>query len=92
MRLAEWRKEQGYTQQQLADALGVNQCNISFWERAVDAVLPQPDFMRRIWTLSRGAVAPNDFYDLPPIDQLQLPGLAPADSAPLLADASLAGQ
>jgi hypothetical protein len=47
--------------------------------------MPQPDLMRRIYALTRGAVTPNDFYDLPAIDQLELPDLAPADSAPLFA-------
>jgi DNA-binding XRE family transcriptional regulator len=79
MRLAEWRKQEGYNQQQLADALGVTQPTISYVERANDPQMPQPDLMRRIYALTRGAVTPNDFYDLPPIDQLELPDLAAAD-------------
>jgi hypothetical protein len=35
--------------------------------------------MLKIWQLTRGLVGPNDFYDLPPIGQLELPiELAPA--------------
>jgi transcriptional regulator with XRE-family HTH domain len=92
MRLADWRKEQGYTQQQLADQLGVNQSAVSYWERSLNPYLPQPDAMRRIFALTRGAVSPNDFYDLPPIGQAELPDLAPDDSAPLLAEAGLGQQ
>lgn len=81
MRLVEWRREQGRTQQQVADALGVNQSAVSQWERANDPYLPSPDVMRRIYALTQGTVAPNDFYDLPPLGQLQL---AIETEAPLL--------
>jgi transcriptional regulator with XRE-family HTH domain len=82
MRLAEWRKQEGYDQQQLADALGITQPTVSYLERSPDRAIgkpqvPKPDLMRRIWTLTRGAVTPNDFYDLPPIGQMELPDLAP---------------
>lgn len=85
MRIAEWRKEQGQTQQQLADQLQTAQSWIALIERAHDPKVPAPDLMRRIYALTRGAVTPNDFYDLPAIDQLELPDMAPAGSAPLLA-------
>jgi transcriptional regulator with XRE-family HTH domain len=90
MRLAEWRKQEGYDQQQLADALGITQPTVSYLERSPDRAIgkpqvPKPDLMRRIWTLTRGAVTPNDFYDLPPIGQMELPDLAPEDGAPLFA-------
>lgn len=83
MRLAEWRKQESYNQQQLADALGVSQPTISYIERCNDPQMPQPDLMRRIFVLTRGAVTPNDFYDLPPIGQPELPGLAQPGDAPL---------
>lgn len=83
MRLAEWRKQQGYSQQQLADLLGIAQPQISRFERAHDPELPKPSTVVRIWSVTKGAVAPNDFYALPPIGQAELP-LPAADSAPLL--------
>lgn len=97
MRLAEWRKQEGYNQQQLADALGVTQPTISYWERSDDRAIgspkvPSPDVVKRIWTLTRGAVAPNDFYDLPPIDQLELPDMGSPDGVPLLAAAGVEDQ
>lgn len=97
MKLAEWRKQEGYDQQQLADALGVTQPSISYLERSADRAfgkpqVPKPDLMRRIYALTRGAVTPNDFYDLPSIDQLELPDLAPPASAPLLAAAGVDDQ
>jgi hypothetical protein len=57
--------------------LDVSQPTISYIERANDPQMPQPDLMRRIYALTRGAVTPNDFYDLPAIGQLELPDLAP---------------
>lgn len=89
VQLAEWRKQAGYSQQQLADALAVTQPTISYIERANDPQMPQPDLMRRIFALTRGAVAPNDFYDLPAIGQPQL-DLGDGD-APLLADLAAGG-
>ena len=88
MQLAEWRKQAGYNQQQLADLLGVTQPTVSYLERSRDravgqAKVPGWGLMRRIWTVTQGAVAPNDFYDLPPIGQAELP-LGEAADCPLL--------
>jgi hypothetical protein len=41
------------------------------WERG--RRIPNRTFMARIYKLTRGAVSPNHFYDLPPIGQLELP-------------------
>lgn len=87
MRLADWRKQNGYTQQQLADELDTAQSWIALIERANDAKVPSADLMKRIYLLSRGAVTPNDFYDLPAIGQPALPGLVQPGDAPLLAAA-----
>lgn len=84
MRFDQWRKAQGYTQQQVADRLGVSQPVISQLE-ADDPQVRGRDFIFRIWKLTRGDVTPNDIYDLPPIDQLELPI---SDDAPLFADAA----
>jgi transcriptional regulator with XRE-family HTH domain len=92
MRLAEWRKQEGHTQQQLADLLDTAQSWIALIERSHDPKVPAPDLMLRIFALTRGAVTPNDFYDLPAIGHPQLPGMERANDAPLLADASLGDQ
>lgn len=86
MRFSDWRKRQGYTQQQAADALGVSQPVISQLE-SNEPQLRGRSFVLAIWQLTRGAVSPNDLYDLPAIEQLQLPDLTPADAAPLFAGA-----
>lgn len=80
VRLAEWRQAEGLTQSELADRLGIKQCNVSQIERSGATQVPSRAVMRRIWILTGGAVSPNDFYDLPPIDQLELAidELAPA--------------
>lgn len=89
MRLADWRKAEGLKQSELADRIGVTQASISYLERArCRPQIPSHELMVRIYRLSKGAVAPNDFYDLPDLDTLELalevPGAAPLlDSAPL---------
>ena len=65
MRLAQWRKLKGWTQMQLADELGVSQPYVSDMERASNPSIPGPAVMVEIFVLSKGAVQPNDFYDLP---------------------------
>lgn len=65
MRLAQWRKVKGWTQTQLADELGVSQPYVSDMERASSPSIPGPSVMIEIFILTRGAVQPNDFYDLP---------------------------
>lgn len=86
MRFSDWRKGQGYTQQQAAEALGVTQPVISQLE-ADDPKVRGGAFVLAISKLTRGAVTPNDIYALPPIEQLELPDLAARDDAPLFADA-----
>jgi transcriptional regulator with XRE-family HTH domain len=86
MRLAEWRRERRMTQSELASAIGCTQSAISNFERAdtlARSQIPGPDLIVAIYRLTRGAVTPNDFYSLPPLDQLELPMTNPAP-APLL--------
>lgn len=72
MRLYDWRKEQGWNQQQLAERLGCSQGFVSCIERAVDAQIPGRELMDKIHQLTRGAVTPTDFYYLSPLGQLPL--------------------
>jgi transcriptional regulator with XRE-family HTH domain len=74
VRLAEWRdKVAKLTQQQLAIELGCSQPFISLIERAVDPQIPGPEWMIKIYRLTKGDVSPNDFYDLPERGQFELP-------------------
>lgn len=81
VRLAIWRKNKGMNQLELADELGVSQPYISMIERIDDPQIPRRDIMLKIYRLTGGDVEPNDFYELPPLGQLQLnvsePGPAP---------------
>lgn len=70
VRLADWRKEKGWTQAQLGRAIGVAQPVVSDMERADNPSIPKPVTMRRIYLVTAGAVTPNDFYDLPDISGL----------------------
>jgi len=97
MRLAEWRISEGMTQAQLADRLGCEQSFISQIERAHDPMIPRRRFMLSIFRLTFGAVTPNDFYNLPVLEQLVLPmgddqpaSLRVLAPAPLLEGAALA--
>lgn len=73
MRLAEWRIGQGLTQSELAAKLGCDQSFISYIERANDPMIPRREFMLKIYRFTFGAVTPNDFYNLPVLEQLALP-------------------
>lgn len=63
MKLADWRNAAGMSQEQLAAELGVDKATIFRWESGTRD--PGRDYKRRIFTMSGGAVQPNDFYDLP---------------------------
>lgn len=69
VKLAEWRKMQGWTQARLAQELGCKQPYISQIERAVNPLVPGTALMIEIYALTNGEVQPNDFYALPPADQ-----------------------
>lgn len=73
MRLAEWRIGQGLTQAELAEKLGCEQSFISQIERAADPMIPRRRWMLAIYRFTFGAVTPNDFYNLPVLEQLALP-------------------
>lgn len=63
VKLSDWRREQGWTQQQLADALDCTISTVARYEAGTRD--PEPLTKERIFILTRGAVEPNDFYDLP---------------------------
>lgn len=77
MKLKAWRKEQSLTQVALAEKLCCSQTTISLieadsgGERA--GQIPDRGLMVRIYRETRGAVTPNDFYDLPDLDTAELP-------------------
>ena len=68
MKLASWRKEKGWSQDELAEALGTTRGYVSRIERpasAKDFRMPGLRMMIDIYRLTLGVVTPNDFYDLP---------------------------
>lgn len=86
MKLRAWREGEGLSRREVAEQLSTDTATIYRWELDAghsDKRIPTVGFMGRIHQLSRGAVAPNDFYDLPPIDQLELP-IERGDDAPTL--------
>lgn len=72
VKLAAWRRNKGWTQEQLASELGVSQPYISQIERSSDPYVPSRELMVRIYALTGGDVEPNDFYELPSLAEPQL--------------------
>jgi transcriptional regulator with XRE-family HTH domain len=72
VRLAKWRKDKGWTQQELADALGITQGTISQIERVGSTQVPSPETILAVYRVTRGDVTPNDFYELPRLTSLSL--------------------
>lgn len=66
MRLADWRKSEGKTQEWLAGALEISQPLVSKIEAG--GVMPRFAVMVRIILVTRFKVLPNDFF---PIDRLR---------------------
>ena len=65
MKLAEWRKREGKTQEELAAELGCSQPYVSQIERARNPIVPGTEILERIFLVTDGAVEPNDFYPMP---------------------------
>lgn len=65
MKLSEWRRFNGRTQAWVAQSIGVDQAFVSRMERSLNAQMPNRDILKAIYVTTRGAVQPNDFYDLP---------------------------
>lgn len=63
MKLAEWRRSKGLTQQNVADGLGCVLATIARYEAG--SRMPEPQMVVDIFCFTNGAVQPNDFYDLP---------------------------
>ena len=60
MQLTEWMEKNNKTQQEVADALGCCQADISRY--CSGEQLPRPDRMQKIMEYTNGEVQPNDFY------------------------------
>jgi transcriptional regulator with XRE-family HTH domain len=76
MKLRAWREDAGLSRRELAEKLSTDTATIYRWELDLghaDKRIPALGFMSRLHQLTRGAVSPNDFYDLPPLEQLELP-------------------
>lgn len=66
MKLRTWRLNEGLTQPQLAERIGVTVSTISRYELGR---VPEPDVIKRIYAETNGKVAPSDFYDLPSLEK-----------------------
>lgn len=66
MKLKEYRTATNMTQKQLAALLGVSELTVLKYEDG--STLPSKKVMQRIYEMTRGAVMPNDFYELAGFD------------------------
>jgi hypothetical protein len=80
--LREWRKRQlpKLTLDAAAAAVGTVRQVWRDWE--IGRNIPSRTYMPRVYAFTKGVITPNDFYDLPPIGQLELPMMEPV-AAPL---------
>lgn len=84
--LRKWRLEQGLTLD--AAAAGVGSFRGTWYDWETGRRIPDREYMPKVYRFTRGAVQPNDFYDLPDLDQPALPlGDAPAPLFDGIADA-----
>jgi transcriptional regulator with XRE-family HTH domain len=63
MDLAGWLFAKGMTQQEFAEACGVSRTTVSGWCRGA---IPNGDLLTKVYSLTRGAVTPQDFADMAP--------------------------
>jgi transcriptional regulator with XRE-family HTH domain len=74
--LREWREKTDLSRRELAEQLRTDTATIFRWELPrghADKRIPTAGFMDRIYQITKGEVSPNDFYDLTPIGQAELP-------------------
>ena len=60
MTLKEWRKQNGFTQDQLGGQIGVSGVTVSRYETGER--IPENTVMQSIFSVTAGEVTPNDFY------------------------------
>jgi hypothetical protein len=86
--LRAWREEQVPRMTLDAAAAGVGTTRQTWYDWESGRRIPDRRYMPRLYSLTRGAVVPNDFYELPPLGQMTLPFAVP--DAPLLDHANAA--
>lgn len=69
MFFAEWIEQQGITLQEVGRRIGTS--STAACRYANGGAIPRPETMRRIYIETGGAVDPNSFYDLPPLETPQ---------------------
>lgn len=62
MKLADYLKEFGRTQSDFADRIGVSQAMVNGYLKKGN--VPRPSIMKKIVTETKGAVQPQDFYEI----------------------------
>ncbi|MCJ8158835.1 helix-turn-helix domain-containing protein [Sphingomonas sp. LaA6.9] len=63
MKLLEWRRSKGLTQQLVADGIDCVLSTVARYEKGLRT--PDDATMVRIYVFTEGEVQPNDFYELP---------------------------
>lgn len=83
MKLKDYRKQHGFSVNDVAAALRVTAVSVRFWEAEPPGrrKIPCSEKMIEIYQWSHGHVSPNDFYDLP-LPRGQRPQPAVSDVSP----------
>lgn len=69
MALKAWRESNGKSLEECAKLFGVANGTVVWrWEAGI--AVPRRHQMIRVYVETKGAVTPNDFYDLPPLPAL----------------------
>jgi hypothetical protein len=63
MKLETFLSKTGWDRTFLAWKIGVNECSVTRY--LTGSRIPSPDVMVAIYKVTKGKVAPNDFYQLP---------------------------
>jgi anhydro-N-acetylmuramic acid kinase len=89
MKLRAYRSIVNLTQKQMARRLGVTELSVIKYEAGTN--IPSRDVMLRIYEETRGAVAPNDFYELKRFGHVYLGGSMESDRETLVAVGLMSG-
>lgn len=71
MKLEKFRQEEGLSYAALAELIGLGRARAKDAERYCKGAVPRDDAtMVKIVEITKGQVTPNDWYDLPPMNEV----------------------
>lgn len=80
MKLADWIAREGLSHQEFGDRIGKSQAAVSRY--AAGLRMPDEETLIKIFEVTDGEVAPNDFVDLPDLGQMDADEVDASQPAP----------